>query len=72
MADAKEVFRNMFSRLLLLTLLVVTNFVLGCGKPDPRKRPGFVDTTDPREGLKQLQKNLPPSVQKSDKSPGGK
>ena len=62
----------MVQRLLLIALLAFTSFAPGCGKPDPRKRPGFVDTTDPREGLKQLEKNRPPSAPKTDKSPGKK
>jgi hypothetical protein len=62
----------MVQRLLLIALFVSMNCILGCGKPDPRKRPGFVDTTDPREGLKQLQNTLPKSDKKPGKSPGAK
>jgi hypothetical protein len=39
---------------LLLGIAALSLMHFGCGKPDPRTRPGFVDTSDPKEGLKQL------------------
>jgi hypothetical protein len=62
----------MLRRLLLIALTVSASCVVGCGKPDPRKRPDFVNTTDPRARVEELKKSLPKSAQKTDKSPGKK
>jgi hypothetical protein len=58
--------------LLLIALTVSGCCVVGCGKPDPRKRPDFIDSTDPRAGIEELKKSLPKSTQKPNKSPGAK
>jgi hypothetical protein len=43
----------------------------GCGKPDPSTRPGFVDTKDPRAGLKQLSESSKKTEKKADKKGPG-
>jgi len=45
---------RMSDRWLMSGVVIAIVTLIGCGKPDPRKRPGFIDTTDPKEGLKQL------------------
>ncbi|MCI0357538.1 MAG: hypothetical protein L0211_03510 [Planctomycetaceae bacterium] len=55
----------------LLAAVLLTALV-GCGKPDPRTRPGFVDTTDPKEGLKQLEATAKKAAKtKPGSKPGG-
>ena len=42
--------QTLWIMLALLLMLGTLSFLTGCGsgKPDPRDRPNFVDTTDPR------------------------
>jgi hypothetical protein len=59
----------MWHRWFMLPLAALAIAFVGCGKPDPRTRPGFVDTTDPKVGLQQLRE----SAKKAEKnSPAAK
>ena len=63
----------MWDRRIIVPIAALAIALVGCGKPDPRKRPGFVDTTDPKVGLKQLSESAKKAEQKAEKkAPGTK